>query len=86
MRGRVKDLLDDWCNDREGQCHELPAFSTRTRRRRPALLRDPLDPGLRHAARMPRKFRAQRSLRDVEPTVPIWVKRPRRHRVPEEEE
>ena len=44
-------------------------------RRGARLLYDPLDPALRDASRNVRKFKARRSLRDVEPQVKLWVKR-----------
>jgi hypothetical protein len=41
-----------------------------------ALLHMPLDPELKTLGEDYRKFRARRSLRDVEPNVSIWIKRP----------
>ena len=41
----------------------------------PHLLYDPLDPEFDQLPAGPRKFRAQWSLRDVEASTPLWVKR-----------
>ena len=51
----------------------------------PHLLFDPLDPELAKQPAGARKFRAQRSLRDVEPSVNLWVRRLDGVEVPEEE-
>ena len=40
----------------------------------PALLHDPLDPDLGNLSADARKFKAPRSLRDIEPPVNLWVK------------
>lgn len=42
----------------------------------PPLLYDPLDPELRKQSNLARKFKAQRSLRDVEQTVNLWIINP----------
>jgi hypothetical protein len=87
LRGRVKDLLDEWEKTASLQLrvsarlqygHEGDAA--------PALLKDPLDPGFAGLPAHERKFRAQRSLRDVEASVPLWVKRLDFTDVPAEEE
>ena len=41
----------------------------------PALLHQPLDPELANLSQDARKFKAARSLRDVEPSVNLWLKR-----------
>jgi hypothetical protein len=51
----------------------------------PPLLFDPLDPDLEKQPAVARKFKAQRSLRDVEPTVNLWVHNPDGFEVEEEE-
>ena len=76
LRQRVADLLDEWSRlaaqrrDKgatlQYQEHEATG---------PFLLRDPLDPTLDEATAGERKFRAHRSMRDVEPSAPLWVKR-----------
>lgn len=52
----------------------------------PPLLFDPLDPDLEKQPAVARQFKAQRSLRDVEPTVNLWVHNPDGFEVEEEEE
>jgi hypothetical protein len=48
------------------------------------LLFDPLDPELDNQPLEARRFKAQRSLRDVEPTVNLWVINPNGFEVEEE--
>ena len=75
LRGRVKDLLDAWERLAE-DAHDTGGMEYQREVRRGArLLYDPLDPALRDASRNVRKFKARRSLRDVEPQVKLWVKR-----------
>jgi hypothetical protein len=86
VRHRVGDLLDEWAKIAETkrkatttlqyQAHEAAG---------PHLLYDPLDPELATLPAGPRKFRAHRSLRDVEPSVPLWLKRLDGMAVPAEE-
>jgi hypothetical protein len=79
LRARAADLLDSWCKVAEFQ----RGNSARLRYQPyegaagPALLRTPLDPlgSDLHPARDARKFKAPRSLRDVEPSVNLWLKR-----------
>jgi hypothetical protein len=52
----------------------------------PYLLRDPLDPDLDQATKSERQLRAHRSMRDVEPSAPLWVKRSGGTAVPQEAE
>lgn len=83
---RVKDLLDEWCRVADSkrkvgttlqyQAHEATG---------PHLLYDPLDPVLLTLLAGPRKFRAHRSLRDVEPSVPLWLRRLDGMEIPPEE-
>ncbi len=40
------------------------------------LLYDPLDPELEKKPLQARKFKAHRSLRDVEPSVSLWLRNP----------
>jgi hypothetical protein len=75
LRGRVKDLLDAW-QQLASDAHQTGEMEYQREAHRGArLLYDPLDPVLRDASRAVRKFRARRSLRDVEPQVNLWVKR-----------
>jgi len=83
---QVKDLLDEWTRIAESkrkvaatlqyQAHETTG---------PYLLYDPFDPELAKLPAGPRKFRAHRSLRDVEPGVPLWLKRLDGMEIPPEE-
>ncbi|HYN42107.1 MAG TPA: helicase-related protein, partial [Thermoanaerobaculia bacterium] len=83
LRKRVKslvdDLLDSWAvlAHEKGQNDVKLAYQARERGGPPnafALLRDPLDAELETLPQM-RKFRAQRSMRDVEPSVGLIVRR-----------
>lgn len=69
VRASCKALLDDW--------EKLAKDAARNNGLRyesgERLLRDPLDPTLKTASKESRRFRAARSMRDVEPTVNIWV-------------
>jgi hypothetical protein len=62
------DLLDSWASIAEatGQLQYQREVGLARR-----LLRDPLDPELERLPVRERKFRANRSLRDVEPTVKL---------------
>ncbi len=79
LRARVTDLLDSWCKVAEFQ----QSNSARLRYQLyeggagPALLRTPLDPvgSDLQPSQDARKFKAPRSLRDVEPSVNLWLKR-----------
>ncbi|MHC5778896.1 helicase-related protein [Nostoc sp.] len=82
VRGRVQDLLDLW--------ERIAGQKTNLQYQRevgeaPPLLLDPLDPELEKKPLSERKFKAQRSLRDVEPTVNLWVRNPDGFEVEEEE-
>jgi len=86
LRQRVADLLDEWSHIAESkkmvgatlqyQAHEATG---------PHLLYDPLDPELASLPAGPRKFRAHRSLRDVEGSVALWLKRLDGMEIPPEE-
>jgi hypothetical protein len=73
VRGRVIDLLDTWEHiaDDKGDLQYQREVGLA-----PPLLFDPLDPELARQPREARKFKAQRSLRDVEPTVNLWLRKP----------
>jgi hypothetical protein len=87
LRGRVKDLLDEWSKTADRQIHVSARLQYgHEGDAAPALLKDPLDPGFAGLPAHERKFRAQRSLRDVEASVPLWVKRLDFTDVPAEEE
>lgn len=86
LRGRVTDLLDEWSKTADRQIHVSARLQYGHEESAPALLKDPLDPGFAALPHHERKFRAQRSLRDVEASVPLWVKRLDFTDVPAEEE
>ncbi len=73
LRGRVQDLLDTWASiaSRKGELQYQREVGVA-----PPLLFDPLDPDLERQPREARKFTAHRSLRDVEPTVNLWLCNP----------
>lgn len=79
VRARVKDLLDSWYKVAKAQQEN----NARLRYQQheggagPALLRTPLEPVGADLLPMQdaRKFKAPRSLRDVEPSVNLWLKR-----------
>jgi hypothetical protein len=78
LRGRAKDLLDAWAK-LAALNHDAGApmeYQREVKGKATArLLRDPLDPDLPQCSTEEKKFRARRSLRDVEPQVKLWVKR-----------
>jgi len=82
VRGRVQDLLDLWERIAGGK---INLQYQREVGEAPPLLFDPLDPELEKKPLEERKFKAQRSLRDVEPTVNLWVRNPDGFEVEEEE-
>lgn len=67
---KVRDLLDSW----QEVATKLPTLQYGREVGGPPLLRQPLDPDLPNRDLHERKFKANRSLRDVEPTVTLWVK------------
>ena len=73
LRGRVQDVLDTW-ESIAGQKGELQY--QREVGQAPPLLFTPLDPDLDRQPKEARKFKVQRSLRDVEPTVNLWLRTP----------
>ncbi len=86
LRATVKDLLDSW----EKVAHRQASVGARLQYQReetgaPPLLFDPLDPELSKQSADARKFKARRSLRDVEPSVNLWVHRLDGRDVPDEE-
>lgn len=74
VKKRVLDLLDAWEQIAISANGGLQ-YGTEIGQLEP-LLRQPLDPELAVRPIVHRKFRAPRSLRDVEPAVDIWVVRP----------
>jgi hypothetical protein len=85
IRMRVQDLLDEWSKiayDKKKVGAGLQY--QREEGAAPPLLFDPLDPALAAEPPGARKFRANRSMRDVEPEVNLWVRRLDGVEVPEE--
>jgi uncharacterized Zn-finger protein len=73
VRSQVIDLLDTW--EKIALNKGLLQYQ-QEEGKAPPLLYDFLDPQLKNQPLEARKFKAQRSLRDVEPTVNIWVRNP----------
>lgn len=72
VRERVMKIFDTW----EKVAHELGELQYQKEERNiPRLLYDFLDSGLDNLPSYHKQFRAQRSLRDVEPSVNLWVKK-----------
>jgi len=95
LRKRVKSLVDDLLDSWAVLAHEKRqndvklAYQAKERGGPPnafALLRDPLDPELESLPSSARKFRAQWSMRDVEPSVPLVLRRLDDVEVPDAEE
>ncbi len=95
LRKKVKSLVDDLLDGWAALAHEKRqngvklAYQAKERggpSNAFALLRDPLDPELDSLPSQARKFRAQRSMRDVEPSVGLVVRRLDDTAVPDSEE
>jgi hypothetical protein len=78
VRQRCEDLLDDWAGvvQEQKKVGASLQYNPHERGAGPALLQDFLDPALRAlpAGNWKMKFRANRSLRDVEASVNLWVR------------
>ncbi|QLE59270.1 DISARM system helicase DrmA [Nostoc sp. TCL26-01] len=81
VKGRVKNLLDTWVSIANGK---ISLQYQREVGEAPPLIFDPLDPELDNQPLEARRFKAQRSLRDVEPTVNLWLINPYGHEVENE--
>jgi hypothetical protein len=86
IHGQVMDLLHDWAK----YAHEQNAVGAGLQYQResggaPPLLHDPLDPVLAQLPKHARRFKAGRSLRDVEPSVNLWAQTLDGHEVEIEE-
>ena len=77
LKKRVESLLDSWekIADRKHKTGAGLQYASEVGKA-PPLLYQPLDPELRKQPSPAEKFRAQRSLRDVEPSVNLWLRRP----------
>jgi hypothetical protein len=77
LRARAQDLLDSWF--KVGKAHRDAGarlvYQPFENTDGPPLLHTPLDPELATISNDARKFKAPRSLRDVEPSVNLWLKR-----------
>jgi hypothetical protein len=73
VRGQVKDLLDTWTHIAE---RDKRLQYQREEEMVAPLLLDALDPKADKEPTERQKFKAYRSLRDVEPTVNLWVRDP----------
>ena len=76
LSGRVNDLLDEW--EKIAYAKQQVGSGLQYQREEggaPPLLFDPLDPELDKQPSGARKFKAQRSMRDVEANVNLWVRR-----------
>jgi hypothetical protein len=74
LQANVIDLLDDWehiSSAKQGKLQYQQEVGDA-----PPLLYDPLDPELPRQNLRAQKFKAQRSLRDVEKSVGLWIQRP----------
>jgi hypothetical protein len=75
-RGRVADLLDDWVKIADRKNHTRAGL--RYQKFEPGndaiLLRDPLSPDLDGISPEERRFKANRSMRDVEQSVNLWAR------------
>jgi hypothetical protein len=76
VRERVKDLLDQWSRIamEYGQVNTALQYNQYEAGGAKPLLHNFLDPELKSLPARHRKFRANRSLRDVEPSVNLWLK------------
>ena len=75
VRGRVNDLLDSWAKISKAHVGARLIYQPFENADGPPLLRTPLDPELATLNADERKFKAPRSLRDVEPSVNLLLKR-----------
>jgi hypothetical protein len=76
VRARVKELMDDWSriSMEYGQVNTSLQYNQYEAGGAKPLLHHFLDPDLKMLPKRHRKFRANRSLRDVEPSVNLWLK------------
>jgi hypothetical protein len=83
VKDRVNGLLDSWQSiaTKKGDLQYQREIGVA-----PPLLFDPLDPELAKQTKEAQQFKANRSLRDVEPTVNLWLRNPDGGLVSEEPE
>jgi hypothetical protein len=82
VRAQVVDLLDTW--ERMLQREQRLQYQKETDLAAPLLV-DALDPNANQKRVDEQKFKTQRSLRDVEATVNLWIRDPHTHQSLEEE-
>jgi hypothetical protein len=75
VKTRVDDLLDAWASIAYDKQKTGGLQYQREEGGAPPLLFDPLDPDLANQPLKARKFKAQRSMRNVEQVVNLWVQR-----------
>ncbi len=73
IKTRVDDLLDAWASIAYEKQKTGGLQYQREEGGAPPPLFDPLDPDLANQPLKARKFKAQRSMRNVEPVVNLWV-------------
>jgi hypothetical protein len=77
IRDRTSRLLDDWERIAKAQNKDRAGLQYQREdagKGDPPLLYTPTDPELKKLPLIRQQFKAQRSLRDVEPNVNLWVK------------
>ncbi len=85
VHGRVMNLLDDWHQIATEQEQANAGLQyQRELGTDPALLHTPLDPELANLTPPRDRFKANRSLRDVEPSVNLFIRIPGTDRILEE--
>ncbi len=84
VRQRVLGLLDAWQNI-ASHVGDLQ-YARERDEKSPPLLFEPLDPELSKKSKEAQQFKAHRSLRDVEPTVNLWLRNPDGDPIDSEEE
>jgi len=82
VKKRVIELLDTW---EHIASQKIMLQYQQEVGQAPPLLFDPLDPELQNKPSEARKFKAQRSLRDVEQTVNLWIRNPDGFEIEEDE-
>ena len=80
LANRVANLLDDWQQIAQEQAKDNAGLQyQRELGADPPLLHTPLDPELVNLDDRRKRFRANRSLRDIEPSVNLFIHLPGSH-------
>lgn len=86
LRDRVGNLIDDWAGIAMSQSAVGAGLQYQSEQGNdPALLHTPLDPDLPALEKTWQRFKANRSLRDVEPSVNLFIRAPETNQLIEEE-